>query len=129
MDEVNHTLGRVVFGAYEVDFRRGELRKHGVRIRLQAQPLRVLEMLMERPGNLVTREELKGKLWPGDTFGDFDHALNKAINKIRVPLAASALIPRYIAPVARRGYRFIAVPAEVNEPASTVAPEIPELPE
>lgn len=89
MREVNHSLGRVAFEAYEVDFRTGELRKHGVRIRLQAQPLRVLEMLVERRGNLVTREELKGKLWQADTFGDFDHGLNKAVNKIREALADS----------------------------------------
>jgi TolB-like protein/DNA-binding winged helix-turn-helix (wHTH) protein/Flp pilus assembly protein TadD len=126
MQEVNHPLGRVVFEAYEVDFRTGELRKHGVRIRLQAQPLRILEMLMERPGNVVTREELKGKLWPADTFGDFDHGLNKAINKIRDALADSALNPRYIETVARRGYRFIPLVTEVDEPAKTVEPVIPD---
>jgi len=129
MREVNHPLGRVVFEAYDVDFRTGELRKHGVRIRLQAQPLRVLEMLIARRGNLVTREELKGKLWPADTFGDFDQGLNKAVNKIREALADSALNPRYIETVARRGYRFIAVVTEVSEPAETVAPAIPDTSE
>jgi TolB-like protein/DNA-binding winged helix-turn-helix (wHTH) protein len=128
MREVNHPLGRVVFEAYEVDFRTGELRKHGVRIRLQAQPLRVLEMLMERPGKVVTREELKGKLWPADTFGDFDHGLNKAINKIREALADSALNPRYIETVARRGYRFIPPVTEMDEPAKTVEPVTPDGP-
>ncbi|HTU48632.1 MAG TPA: tetratricopeptide repeat protein [Bryobacteraceae bacterium] len=121
---MNHPLGRVVFEAYEVDFRTGELRKHGVRIRLQAQPLRVLEMLMERRGNVVTREELKGKLWPADTFGDFDHGLNKAVNKIREALADSALNPRYIETVARRGYRFIPLLTEMDEPAKAVEPAV-----
>lgn len=129
MQEVNHPLGRVVFEGYEVDFRTGELRKHGVRVRLQAQPLRVLEMLMEHRGNVVTREVLKGKLWPADTFGDFDHGLNKAINKIRDALADSALNPRYIETVARRGYRFVPVVTEVDEPAGTVQPVIPDVPE
>ena len=129
MREVSHSSGRVVFEAYEVDFRTGELRKHGIRIRLQAQPLRVLEMLIEHAGSVVTREELKGNLWPADTFGDFDHGLNKAINKIREALADSALNPRYIETVARRGYRFIAVVTEVTEPAETVVPAIPDTPE
>ena len=128
MQELNPPLGRVVFEPYEVDFRTGELRKHGVRIRLQAQPLRVLEMLMERRGNVVTREELKGKLWPADTFGDFDHGLNKAINKLREALADSALNPRYVETVARRGYRFIPVLTEVDQPARTVEPAIPDRP-
>jgi TolB-like protein/DNA-binding winged helix-turn-helix (wHTH) protein/Tfp pilus assembly protein PilF len=129
MQEVNHTLGRVVFEAYEVDFQTGELRKHGVRIRLQPQPHRVLEMLVEHRGNVVTREELKGKLWPADSFGDFDHGLNKAINKIREALADSALNPRFIETVARRGYRFTAAVTEVHEPAITVEPVIPAVAE
>src|SRR5689334_10583263 len=114
--EVNLSLGRVVFEPYEVDFRTGELRKHGVRVGLQAQPLRVLEMLLERPGAVVTREELKGRLWPADSFGDFDHGLNKAINKIREALADSALNPRFVETVARRGYRFIPALTELDEP-------------
>lgn len=129
MREVSHSLGCVAFEAYEVDFRTGELRKHGVRVRLQAQPLRLLEMLVERRGNLVTREELKGKLWPADTFGDFDQGLNKAVNKIREALADSALNPRYIETVARRGYRFIPVATQVDEPVDPVAPAIPDEPE
>lgn len=129
MREVNHSLGRVAFEAYEVDFRTGELWKHGVRIRLQAQPLRLLEILVEHHGNLVTREELKGKLWPADTFGDFDQGLNKAVNKVREALADSALNPRYIETVARRGYRFIPAARELDEPAEPVAPAIPDAPE
>jgi TolB-like protein/Tfp pilus assembly protein PilF len=85
-------------------------------------------MLMEQRGNVVTREELKGKLWPVDTFGDFDHGLNKAINKIREALVDSAQNPRYIETVARRGYRFISVVTEVDQPG-TVQPVIPEIPE
>jgi TolB-like protein/DNA-binding winged helix-turn-helix (wHTH) protein/Tfp pilus assembly protein PilF len=116
MQEVNRPLGRVVFESYEVDFRTGELRKYGVRIRLQTQPLKVLEMLMEHRGKVVTREVLKRKLWPGDTFGDFDHGLNKAINKIREALADSALNPRFVETVAKRGYRFIPAVTELDEP-------------
>jgi len=124
--EVNLSLGRVVFEPYEVDFRTGELRKHGVRVGLQAQPLRVLEMLLERPGAVVTREELKGRLWPADSFGDFDHGLNKAINKIREALADSALHPRFIETVARRGYRFIAPVVAIDEPAGAATAAIPD---
>ena len=128
MREANHSAGRFAFEAYEVDFRTGELRKHGVRIRLQGQPFLVLKMLMERPGMVVTREELKGKLWPADAFGDFDHGLNKAINKIRDALSDSSLNPRYIETVARRGYRFIPIVREVGDVAEAVPPAIAEAP-
>jgi DNA-binding response OmpR family regulator len=83
MPQASEPLGRVTFGPFEIDPRAAELRKHGVRIKLQAQPFRVLEMLLEHPGDLVTREELKARLWPADSFGDFDHGINKAINKLR----------------------------------------------
>jgi DNA-binding winged helix-turn-helix (wHTH) protein len=129
MQGVNDPLGRVVFGAYEVDLRTGELRKHGVRIRLQAQPFRVLEILLEHPGAVVTREKLKGKLWPANSFGDFDHGLNKAINKIREALADSPLNPRYVETVAGRGYRFIAVVTAADEPAGTVERVVADVPE
>src|SRR3982751_1377367 len=129
MQEVNHPPGRIRFGAFEVNLRAGELRKHGVPIRLQAQPFRVLEMLLEHSGDVVTREELKQKLWPADTFGDFDHALNKAINKIREALNDSASNPRFVETVARRGYRFIADVAPADEPSSSVEPVIAALPE
>jgi TolB-like protein/DNA-binding winged helix-turn-helix (wHTH) protein/Flp pilus assembly protein TadD len=108
MPQASEPLGRVTFGPFEIDPRAAELRKHGVRIKLQAQPFRVLEMLLEHPGDLVTREELKARLWPADSFGDFDHGINKAINKLRDALNDSAPNPRYIETVARRGYRFIA---------------------
>ncbi|MBV9676280.1 MAG: winged helix-turn-helix domain-containing protein [Acidobacteriaceae bacterium] len=129
MPEVNHPPGRIRFGAFEVDLRAGELRKHGLPIRLQAQPFRVLELLLERSGNVVTREELKRKLWPADTFGDFDHGLNKAINKIREALNDSASHPRFVETVARRGYRFIAEVTTTDGPPSSVEPVIAAIPE
>jgi TolB-like protein/DNA-binding winged helix-turn-helix (wHTH) protein/tetratricopeptide (TPR) repeat protein len=105
---------RVRFGVFELDLRTGELRKRGFRIRLQEQPFQVLAMLLEKPRELVTREDLRQKLWTADTFVDFDHGLNKAINKIRGALGDSAASPRFIETVARRGYRFIADVAGVE---------------
>ena len=105
------------FGSFEVDFRSGELLKNGRRVRLQDQPLQVLAMLLDRPGELVSREELRQKLWPTDTFVDFDHGLNNAINRLREALNDSADAPRFIETLPRRGYRFV---AEVNADASTV---------
>jgi cholera toxin transcriptional activator len=100
---------RVVrFGIFEADLVAGELRKSGVRIRLQEQPFQLLSFLVERQGDVVTRDELRQKLWPTDTFVDFDHSLNTAVNKLRQALGDSALSPRYIETVARRGYRFLA---------------------
>ena len=96
------------FSIFEADLNAGELRKHGVKIHLQDQPFRILEMLLERRGEVVTREELRQKLWPGDTFVDFDHGLNKTINKLREALGDSAQTPRFIETLQRRGYRFIA---------------------
>jgi TolB-like protein/DNA-binding winged helix-turn-helix (wHTH) protein/Flp pilus assembly protein TadD len=99
---------RLRFGAFEIDTCAGELRKHGLRIRLQEQPFQVLAVLLEHPGEIVTREELQKGLWPADTFVDFDHGLNKAISKIREALNDSAESPRFVETVARRGYRFLA---------------------
>ena len=99
---------RLRFGVFEVDLTAGELRKSGMKLRLQGQPFQVLAVLLERPGDVVTREELQRKLWPSDTFVDFDHSLNTAINKVREALGDSAASPRYIETLARRGYRFIA---------------------
>jgi TolB-like protein/DNA-binding winged helix-turn-helix (wHTH) protein/tetratricopeptide (TPR) repeat protein len=96
------------FGSFEMDLRAGELRKHGVRIRLQTQPFQILGMLLERPGEVVTREELRQALWPGDTFVDFDHGLNNAINRLREALGDSAESPRFLETLPRRGYKFIA---------------------
>lgn len=96
------------FGVFELDLSAGELRKSGVKLRLQGQPYQVLVLLLERAGEVVTREELQQKLWPSDTFVDFDHSLNTAINKVREALGDSASSPRYVETLARRGYRFIA---------------------
>jgi DNA-binding winged helix-turn-helix (wHTH) protein len=96
------------FGIFELDLASGELRKKGVRLRLQEQPLQVLAALLERAGDVVTREELRQRLWPSDTFVDFDHSLNTAINKVRETLGDLASSPRYVETVARKGYRFIA---------------------
>ena len=96
------------FGVFELDLSAGELRKSGAKLRLQEQPFQVLALLLERAGEVVTREELRQKLWPSDTFVDFDHSLNTAINKVREALGDSASSPRYVETLARRGYRFIA---------------------
>ena len=104
-DRVN---GRLCFGVFELDLRAGELRKRGLRVRLQQQPFQVLAILIEHSGQVVSREELQKTVWPADTFVDFDHGLNKAINKIREALGDSAESPRFVETVARRGYRFIA---------------------
>ena len=102
------TSRRLSFGPYEANLHSGELRKHGIRIRLQSQPFQLLAMLLERPGQLVTREEICQKLWSADTFVDFDHSLGTAINKIREVLNDSAAEPRFVETLPRRGYRFIA---------------------
>ena len=98
----------VRFGAYELNPNSGELRKHGLHVRLQGQPVAILKMLLDRPGELVTREELQKKLWPQDTFVDFEHSLNAAVKRLRAALNDSAEQPRYIETLTRRGYRFIA---------------------
>jgi TolB-like protein/DNA-binding winged helix-turn-helix (wHTH) protein/Tfp pilus assembly protein PilF len=107
----------VRFGAFEVDLRAGELRKNGVRIKLQEQPLQVLAMLLECPGEVVTREELQRKLWSTDTFVDFEHSLNAAVKRLREALGDSADNPRFIETLPRHGYRFIA-PVAGPEPAA-----------
>lgn len=96
------------FGAFEVDLRSGELRKYGLRIKLQDQPFQVLALLLERPGEVVSREDLRQKLWAADTFVDFDVGLNSAVKRLRDALGDTAEKPRYIETVPRRGYRFIA---------------------
>jgi TolB-like protein/DNA-binding winged helix-turn-helix (wHTH) protein/Tfp pilus assembly protein PilF len=105
------------FGSYEFEPRTGELRKQGIRIRFDGQPVAILLMLLNRPGELVTREELQKKLWPADTFVDFEHSLNAAVKRLRSALNDSADTPRFIETVPRRGYRFL-VPVEGALPAS-----------
>src|SRR5713226_8948929 len=96
------------FGVFEVDLRSGEVHKHGIRLKLQDQPFQVLALLLEHSGDVVTREDLRQKLWSADTFVDFDTGLNTAINKLREALGDSADSPRFIETLPRRGYRFIA---------------------
>jgi cholera toxin transcriptional activator len=108
------------FGVFEADLRAGELRKSGIKLRLTGQPFQVLAVLLERAGEVVTREELQQKLWTSDTFVDFDHSLNTAINRVREVLGDSASSPRYVETLARRGYRFIA-PVQSD---SLQAPEV-----
>ena len=127
MPEGHHLAGRLRFGVFEVDLRAGELRKHGLRIKIQEQPFQVLAMLVAHAGEVVTREELQEKLWPADTFVDFDHGLNKAINKIREALSDSAESPRFVETVARRGYRFI-VEVKVADAAPIRNPELATQP-
>ena len=116
VQEEHQVRRRLRFGVFELDLRAGELRKHGLQIRLQEQPFQVLLMLLEHPGEVVTREELQKKLWPTDTFVDFDHGLNKTINKIREALSDSAGSPRFVETVARRGYRFLAEVKVIDAP-------------
>jgi len=108
MPDSPRRAGPIRFGVFEVDVRSGELRKAGVRLTLQEQPLQVLAMLLERPGEVVTRDELRKQLWPHDTFVDFDHGLNAAVNRLRDTLGDSASSPRFVETLPRRGYRFIA---------------------
>jgi TolB-like protein/Tfp pilus assembly protein PilF len=107
MDNTASHAQPVRFGSFELDLRAGELRKQGVKIKLQEQPFQILSMLLERPGEVVTREELRNRLWPSDTFVDFDHSLNKAVNKLREALGDSAENSRFIETLAKRGYRFL----------------------
>jgi TolB-like protein/DNA-binding winged helix-turn-helix (wHTH) protein/Tfp pilus assembly protein PilF len=123
-----HLRGRLRFGIFELDIRTGELRKHGFRVHLQEQPFQLLAMLVEHPGEVVTREELQKKLWPADTFVDFDHGLNKAISKLREALGDSAESPRFVETVARRGYRFLA-DVKVAEEDHVRIPELPAQPD
>jgi len=118
---------RLTFGMYEVDLQSGELWKAGFRIKLQSQPFKVLATLLERPGHVVTREELQLKLWGKDTIVDFDHSLGTAINKIREALGDSAENPRFIETLSRRGYRFIAPVGYIPDEGSD-AFSIPEAP-
>src|SRR5207247_945954 len=100
--------GRSVrFGQFEMDEHAGELRKEGTKVRLQEQPLQILQILLEHSGEVVTREELRKRVWPSDTFVDFDHVINNAIKRLREALGDSGETPRYIETLPRRGYRFV----------------------
>ena len=138
LDDPRSSAHPLRFSNFEVDLRARELRKHGVRIKLQDQPFQILALLLERPGEIVTREELRDHLWPADTFVDFDHSLNSAVKKLRQALNDDPDVPRFIETLPRRGYRFIAPvgngasvtppaqtgesPVQAAEPLPTVAP-------
>src|SRR5215469_302992 len=98
----------VRFGTYEVSLQSGEVRKAGLKIRVQQQPMKLLHILLDRPGEVLTREELRGRVWPDESFGDFDQPVNIAIEKLRRALGERAEIPRFIETLQKRGYRFIA---------------------
>jgi len=100
-----------------VDLRAGELRKQGEKVVLQEQPLQILAMLLERPGEIVTREEIRRKLWPDDTIVEFDHSINAAVQRLRQALGDSAENPRFVETLARRGYRFFAPVEVARKPA------------
>src|SRR3984885_13321753 len=113
----------VRFGTYEVSLQAGEVGKSGLRIRVQQQPIKLLEILLERPGEVVTREELRSRVWPDESFGDFDQALNIAVAKLRSALGDSAENPRFIETLPKRGYRFIADVSVVDADARPKRPE------
>ena len=126
MADASRSAPRVRFGDYEADLEAGELRKHGLKIKIPDQPFQLLSVLLERPGEVVTREELQKRLWASDTFVDFEHGLNKAINRLRDALRDSPDKPRFIETLPKRGYRFIAA---LDTAAKPVAPETPPVPE
>src|SRR5437764_14698717 len=121
MASVSEMRPAIQFGPFELNPNTGELRKQGIRLRLQPKPLQILYTLLEKPGMVVTREELKARLWPEDTFVDFESGVNTAVNRLRIAVGDSAEHPRYVETVSRLGYRFIApirVHTEPNEPAA-----------
>jgi cholera toxin transcriptional activator len=118
---------RYRFGAFEADAATGELRRQGIRIKLNAQPFQVLVMLLERPGQLLSREEISRELWPEGTFVDYEHGVNSAVNRIREALGDTAGNPRFIETLARRGYRFVA-PVERIGPSENPAPSLADFP-
>ena len=132
MTHASRIPGLVRFGPYEADFAGAELRKNGMRIKLQDRPFDILQILLERPGKVITREEFRNRLWPADTFVDFDHSLNASINKLRQALNDDADRPRFVATIGRRGYKFIAAveeqepfrPAQTDTPVNVSASDV-----
>src|SRR5690242_18952694 len=114
------------FGGFEVDLNAGEVRKHGLRVRMQDQPLLLLSALLERPGDLITRDELHGRLWPDDAFVDVENGLNTAAARLRQILGDSARTPRFIESVPRRGYRSIAAVECAAVDGERIRPALPE---
>jgi Tol biopolymer transport system component/DNA-binding winged helix-turn-helix (wHTH) protein len=125
MDDTRSNGHSLRFSSFELDLRARELRKHGLRIKLQDQPFQILVLLLEKPGEIVTREELRDRLWPSDTFVDFDHSLNTAVKKLRQALNDDPDVPRFIETLPRRGYRFIA-PLHNGSGSASSAPELSE---
>ena len=125
---VSYSKPLVRFGVFELDLEAKQLHRNGVRIRLPRQPLELLSVLLERPGEVVTREELRRRLWAPEVFVDFEHGLNKSVQKLREALGDSADLPRYIETIQRTGYRFIAPvdrgPNHSTEPRSTELEEV-----
>src|SRR5438309_10175776 len=122
MADTSKPVGSMRFGPYELSLEHEELRKAGNRLKLTGQAIQVLLVLANNPGKLVTREELQQKLWPGATYGDFEHGLNAAVNRLRETLGDSATDPKYIETIPRRGYRFIAA---LEPPTVTLQPGPP----
>src|SRR5258707_11825555 len=126
MEKIKRQSWPIRFGIFEVDLQAGELRRQGFKVKLQEQPFQGLVMLLERPGEGVTRGELQKKLWPADTFVDFERGLNRGINKLREALVDDAASPRFIETLPRRGYRFLG-PVENTGPRTIAWPEVPYL--
>jgi len=112
-------MRRFRFGVFEADAQTGELRRQGMRVKLNSQPFQMLVLLLERPGKLVTREEISRRLWPEDTFVDYEHGVNSAVNRIREALGDTAGSPRFVETLARRGYRFVAPVERIDQPEDT----------
>ena len=125
MESLTHSDQVLRFGVFELDLKAGTLRKHGVRIKLQDQPFQILKCLLDHPGRLVTRDELRHKLWADGTFVDFDRGLNTAITKLRTALGDPAETPRFVETVPRQGYRFIAPVSAATQDSATPLPPIP----
>jgi DNA-binding winged helix-turn-helix (wHTH) protein len=123
------TVLKYQFDDFEADLRAAELRRHGTRLKLQLQPFQVLVALLERPKEVITREELRQRLWPEDTFVDFDHGLNTAMVKLRDVLGDSASKPKYVETIAKRGYRFLGDAEAVLEQPKAEQPKVEELKE
>jgi Tol biopolymer transport system component/DNA-binding winged helix-turn-helix (wHTH) protein len=126
MAEPGKDLGSIRFDSFDLSIETGELRKNGVRLKLSGQPIQVLLLLAACPGELITREELQKKLWPGASFGDFEHGLNAAVNRLRETLGDSTAEPKYIETVPRRGYRFIALQSAAPSAKVEIEPPKPE---
>jgi cholera toxin transcriptional activator len=120
------SVRRFRFGAFEADASTGELRRQGIRIKINAQPFQVLLMLLERPGEVLTREEISRALWPDGTFVDYDHGVNSAVNRIREALGDTANSPRYVETLARRGYRFVAPVERIGGEATQDSQRVPQ---